>query len=140
MPNRQSRLPNKAHHQREGAVPFARMLRRSMNTSEYIVWEWLRNRRTGFKFRRQVPIGRYTVDFYCAEAMVVVEVDGEQHALQERYDAERDGFLNAQGLAVLRIPSIAIFDSDHPDFFAWLEKIINLCESRCDRRGIWPVD
>lgn len=53
---------------------------------------------------RQKVIGSYIVDFYIAEKKLVIELDGSQHYSEEgkAYDAERDAFLNAQGLTVLR--------------------------------------
>jgi len=63
----------------------------------------LRNRSfVDFKFRRQVPIGNYIVDFFCSAANLVIELDGSQHAENER-DAVRQRWLEAQGYRVLRI-------------------------------------
>ena len=56
---------------------------------------------SGFKFVRQEPIGRYTVDFVCRERRLVIEVDGGQHATDTR-DVERDRWLAGQGYCVLR--------------------------------------
>lgn len=72
------------------------------------MWCWLRNRRlSGFKFRRQVPIGRYIVDFYCAELKVVIELDGTHHrsAGMDEYDDQRSMYLRLRGIQVLRIPN-----------------------------------
>jgi very-short-patch-repair endonuclease len=56
------------------------VLRRSQTDAEAKLWWHLRDRRlSGFKFRRQYPVGRYIVDFICLEARVVVELDGGQH-------------------------------------------------------------
>src|SRR5438034_2400561 len=64
-----------------GRVSTARRLRKNQTDAERILWLRLRDRRlNGLKFRRQVPIGRYVVDFFCADAHLVVEVDGGQHA------------------------------------------------------------
>lgn len=58
----------------------------------------------GYRFRRQHPIDRYIVDFYCRQAQLVVEVDGSSHHRTEaqEYDAQRTRFLNELGLTVLR--------------------------------------
>jgi very-short-patch-repair endonuclease len=56
----------------------------------------------GYKFRRQQPIGNYIADFVCFEKRLIVELDGGQHAVQSGYDAERDGWLRAEGFTVLR--------------------------------------
>jgi very-short-patch-repair endonuclease len=63
----------------------------------------------GFKFRRQVPRGRYVVDFLCLDASLVVEVDGSQHADRlARRDKERTVYLEAQGLKVLRVWNVDV--------------------------------
>lgn len=60
---------------------LARRLRRDPTVGETRLWSWLRDRRlAGFKFRRQHPIGRYVVDFYCPQARLVVEIDGDGHS------------------------------------------------------------
>ncbi|HEV7768629.1 MAG TPA: endonuclease domain-containing protein [Thermoanaerobaculia bacterium] len=58
----------------------ARDMRHEPTSAEARVWEWLRDRRINDrKFRRQVPIGPYILDFYCAELKLAVELDGAQH-------------------------------------------------------------
>ena len=72
---------------------------------ENLMWQLLRNRqRCGEKFRREHPLGIYTVDFYCLQAKLVVEVDGSSHDSDDakRYDAARDRWMNSQGIKVLR--------------------------------------
>lgn len=67
------------------------------------MWSLLRDRRlTGFKFRRQAPIGPYIVDFVCYERRLVVELDGSQHA-GSASDRVRDAWLEADGFRVLRV-------------------------------------
>ncbi|MEN3009753.1 MAG: endonuclease domain-containing protein [Candidatus Bipolaricaulaceae bacterium] len=86
-------------------VPLARRLRREMTPAERLLWYHLRDRRlAGFKFRRQVPLGPYIVDFLCAEKRVVVEIDGGGHNLPDEraQDLERTRFLEAHGYRVLR--------------------------------------
>jgi very-short-patch-repair endonuclease len=63
----------------------------------------LRNRRlAGWKFKRQVPIDGFIVDFVCADAKVIVELDGGQHAARTRQDEERTKALEAMGYLALR--------------------------------------
>ncbi|MFH0934278.1 MAG: DUF559 domain-containing protein [Pseudomonadota bacterium] len=57
----------------------------------------------GLKFKRQKPIGRYIVDFVCMELKLIIEVDGGQHAEQEKYDGVRDDWLRGEGYTVLRL-------------------------------------
>lgn len=65
------------------SVPRARQLRRNETAAERRLWQALRDRKLGgMKFRRQVPIGRYIVDFVSFERRLVVELDGGQHARQ----------------------------------------------------------
>jgi len=79
----------------------ARELRSAMTDAERALWQALRRRRLGARFRRQVPLGPYIVDFACLEQKLAVEVDGGQHAESE-YDAGRDAWLRAHGFRVLR--------------------------------------
>jgi very-short-patch-repair endonuclease len=83
---------------------FARTLRRRQTSSEELLWQQLRGRRLGgFKFRRQVPIGGYVVDFLCIPAKLIVEVDGRQHGWEADYDAERTRALEGMGFVVHRV-------------------------------------
>ena len=85
-------------------LPRARSLRVDQTRAEAKLWRALSNRQLGgWKWRRQVPRGRYIVDFYCPEAGLVVELDGGQHASQAAYDARRTEDLEESGLKVLRI-------------------------------------
>jgi len=79
----------------------ARSLRRGMKDAERALWFHLRGARLGgFRFRRQHPMPPYVLDFYCAAARLVIELDGGQHT--ETADASRTHFLQAQGQRVLR--------------------------------------
>ncbi len=88
---------------------FARQLRREMTPAERALWAFLRNRKlAGFKFRRQQVIDGFIADFYCAEAGLVIELDGRVHDNQAEYDANRDRVLAERRLTVLRIPNARI--------------------------------
>ncbi|HVO89602.1 MAG TPA: endonuclease domain-containing protein [Casimicrobiaceae bacterium] len=81
----------------------ARALRRHSTDAEHALWFRLRDRRlSGLKFRRQHPIGRYYADFACPECRLVVELDGGQHAYQEKYDRRRSEYLQRRGWRVVR--------------------------------------
>jgi adenosylmethionine-8-amino-7-oxononanoate aminotransferase/very-short-patch-repair endonuclease len=83
-------------------IEFARKLRHEQTDAESMMWYLLRDRRLGgHKFRRQHPMPPYTLDFYCHEAGLVIELDGGQHAESAR-DARRDAWLGQQGLRVVR--------------------------------------
>ena len=74
-----------------------------MTKAENRMWYYLRGRRfDNRKFRRQVPIGPYIVDFLCESARLIIEVDGGQHSEQRRYDAIRTQWLRTQGYEVVR--------------------------------------
>jgi very-short-patch-repair endonuclease len=82
---------------------FARGLRRNSTEEEARLWSVLRSRRfSQFKFRRQVPVGRYIVDFVCLDARLIIELDGSQHA-ESRRDEVRDAWLTNQNFRILRI-------------------------------------
>ncbi|WP_192355674.1 endonuclease domain-containing protein [Mesorhizobium mediterraneum] len=81
---------------------FARSMRREPTEAEDRLWHELRGRRLDrIKFRRQVPVGKFIADFVCAEARLIVEIDGSQHA-DSNYDRVRDAELKARGFRVLR--------------------------------------
>jgi very-short-patch-repair endonuclease len=78
-----------------------------MTEPERLLWAMLRGSQLKLRFRRQHPIGSYVLDFYCASARLCVEVDGPVHAEpdQRAHDAQRDRWLEAQGVRVLRVPA-----------------------------------
>jgi len=87
----------------------ARALRRRATSAEQRLWQLLRGRRLGgFKFRRQHPCGAFVLDFFCAEARLVVELDGGVHDDQVERDAARTLALAALGFRVLRLPNAAL--------------------------------
>jgi very-short-patch-repair endonuclease len=93
---------------------FAREQRSNDVQSEAILWRALRDRRCeGAKFRRQVAIGDYIVDFVCFERRLAIEVDGPSHAEieQQTKDHERDAWLREQGFRVLRLPNDLVIAS-----------------------------
>lgn len=87
------------------ASELARRLRKNPTIAEARLWAELRKlRHQGYHFRRQVPIGRYIVDFACFKQRLVVEIDGIQHATRAgaRADAVRDASLDWLEFKVLR--------------------------------------
>jgi very-short-patch-repair endonuclease len=84
-------------------------MRRDPTRAERKLWQALRKHQAhGLKFRRQVPLGPYIADFYCAAVKLVVELDGISH-LDAAGDAIRDDWMHRHGLRVLRIPNLAVF-------------------------------
>jgi very-short-patch-repair endonuclease len=84
-------------------VARAAEMRRAPTTSEALLWEALKGSKLGVAFRRQVPIGRYIVDFLAPSIKLVVEVDGGYHAQRVKADARRDRDLRRAGYRVLRV-------------------------------------
>jgi very-short-patch-repair endonuclease len=75
----------------------ARQLRRPLTPAEEVLWKRLRGEHSdGVTFRRQHPVGRFIVDFFCPTAKLVIEVDGDSHLAQIEYDAERTRWLAEQ--------------------------------------------
>jgi len=96
-----------------GLVKRAREMREKQTPAEDFLWELLRNRQlNGAKFRRQHQFGDYVCDFYCAEAKLAVECDGATHQTPEAvaHDKQRDAYLKAQGVTVLRFENCFVLD------------------------------
>jgi len=83
---------------------FARELRQPQTLAEATLWRHLRNRNLKYKFRRQHPIDFFIIDFYCAEAKLLIEIDGESHLEKEQqeYDQARTEYLEALKYKVIR--------------------------------------
>ena len=74
-----------------------------MTQAERTLWRYLRLRQfSGYKFRRQQPIGKYIVDFVYFEKKLIIEVDGSQHSAQVDYDLICDAWLEKEGFRILR--------------------------------------
>ena len=89
----------------ENILTHARSLRGKQTDAENLLWMLLRDRRmAGFKFRRQHPVARYIVDFYCHEAKLAIELDGGGHneELSKEYDRFRSAELESAGIHVAR--------------------------------------
>ena len=82
---------------------FARGLRKNQTDAESLLWRQLRNRQlSGFKFRRQHPVGEFIVDFCCTERQLIIEIDGGQHSWQSEPDRARTLCLESKGYKVVR--------------------------------------
>ena len=84
------------------AIDRARSLRRQMTKAECVLWRALRATLPEWHWRKQVPLGPYFADFASHSAKLIIEVDGGQHAVRAKSDADRTRFLEAQGFRVLR--------------------------------------
>ena len=88
----------------------AKASRKEMSPPDIGLWLALRRKPDGLKFRKQHPSDPYVADFYCHEARLIVEVDGEAHGCGDRSerDAARDRWFLARGLHTMRIPARAV--------------------------------
>ena len=88
----------------------ARELRKTMTPAEAALWQRLRGKQLdGWHFRRQHAVGPFIVDFFCAKAKLVIEVDGSIHKQQVEYDAERTTWLESErGYRVIRFTNQAV--------------------------------
>jgi len=93
---------------------LARKLRQQATDAECMLWKHLRAHRiAGYKFRRQVVIEPYIVDFVCLEARLIVEADGGQHLEQVEGDLKRSAFLESLGYKVIRFWNHEILGDTH---------------------------
>jgi very-short-patch-repair endonuclease len=114
----------------------ARRLRSEMTPEESTLWSHLRGSRFyGLHFRRQQIIDGFIVDFYCHAARLIVEVDCTHHSSDESYDVERDRFIAARGLRILRIRN----DEVNDDISAVLGKIRATASANPDRSPSQPL-
>src|SRR5215207_2404459 len=92
------------------SVIQARRLRGPLSPPDATLWNLLRKRPGGFKFRRQHPAGRFVLDFYCHQALLAIEIYGFSHQLgnNPRRDEARDELLRQQGIATLRIDALDV--------------------------------
>jgi very-short-patch-repair endonuclease len=94
--------------------PLARELRKNMTEAERHLWARIRGKQLkDYQFYRQKNIGGYIVDFYCAAAKLILEVDGGQHfeAKAREKDGERDRYLSGLGFTVLRFSDREVFEN-----------------------------
>ncbi len=95
----------------------ARYLRREETKSEKILWQELRNKKLGVKFRRQHPVEKFILDFYAPEIKLGIEIDGSSHKESKDYDKLRTGYLKSKNIRVIRFWNYEI-EKD-------LEKVLN---------------
>ena len=108
----------------------ARELRQPQTPAEATLWRQLRGRNLGYKFRRQHPIDRFIIDFYCAETKICIELDGSSHLEkeQEEYDQARTLILEELGYQVIGFTNNNLRYNIH----AVVDEIIRVLEQRID--------
>lgn len=104
----------------------ARELRKNATRSEQVLWQEIRNEKLGFKFRRQVVMFGWIVDFYCPSQQLVIELDGRYHDLPGRKEEDdcKDRKLTETGFRVLRIASSRVFN-DLPNVLSEIRTAAN---------------
>lgn len=116
-----------------GATPNtfknAKLLRKNSTSAEDLFWQMARNRKIlGLKFRRQHPLNYFIADFYCHEALLVIEIDGGIHDLEEvkQRDIQREKIINELGITVIRCTNDELFTE--PDTI--VKRIENYLENK----------
>src|SRR5687768_6016668 len=95
-------------------VQLARQNRKLSTDAEELLWEHLRGRKlNGFKFRRQQPMASFILDFFCLEANLAIEIDGEYHNEEEQkiYDESRTVELNSLHITILRFTNHEVINT-----------------------------
>ncbi len=97
----------KFHAYDKHLTAFARENRKAPTPAENLLWQKILHNRQfhGHKFLRQKPIGPNIADFYCAELKLVIEIDGDSHAVRTDYDARRTAFLENAACACCATPT-----------------------------------
>ncbi|TFI56603.1 DUF559 domain-containing protein [Sphingomonas parva] len=110
-----------------------------MSLPEVLLWRELRKRPAGLKFRRQHAVAPYVADFYCAQAHLVVEVDGAAHeGTGAERDLLRDASLEERGMTVLHVAASEIL-ADPVSVTSWIaERATNPLHHAAQRRGPPP--
>jgi very-short-patch-repair endonuclease len=104
----------------------SRELRQPQTPAEQNLWAFLRGEQlAGYKFRRQHPIGFYIVDFYCAQAKLIIEIDGDSHSEQIEYDQDRTEWLESLGYRVVRFTNLEVREN----ISAVIENILKHCKN-----------
>ena len=120
-------MPNERQHRIYPLLlQAARELRQPQTPAEIKLWARLRDRQLDdLNLRRQHPIDRFIIDFYCAEAKLCIEIDGDSHAEpdQIKYDQARTQWLNDEGYHVIRFTNREVFK----EFEAVLQAIADEC-------------
>ncbi|MFB0874406.1 MULTISPECIES: endonuclease domain-containing protein [unclassified Sphingobium] len=109
----------------------AKNLRSSATNAERLLWQCLRNRKLGYKFSGQMPVGPYFADFLCRELRFILELDGISHDHSIDYDDRRDAYCRAQGFTVLRI--------SNDDVMTNLEGVISHIQARLAQAHPQPL-
>jgi len=103
--------------------PVAAAMRKEPTLAERKLWNELRNKKLGVKFRRQHLIDQFIVDFYCIELGLIIEVDGGIHKKQQRADLEREQALEALGCSIIRFDNQTV-EKELPEIIIQIKEVI----------------
>lgn len=119
----------------ETLLKRAKEMRKNPTKAEAKLWEELRGKRLGYKFRRQHPIDNYIVDFICLEKKLIIEVDGKIHEYQLEKDEERELLLKEKkGYKILRFTNLEVLN-DVQAVIAKIESVLKVLPSGEDLGG-----
>lgn len=107
-------------------IAYARRMRKSPTVAEAHLWEKLRLKKLGHRFRRQAVIFGFIVDFYCPKLRLAIEVDGSWHAGREDYDQMREAKISSAGILILRFTNDEVCE----DVDKVAETIASICATR----------
>jgi very-short-patch-repair endonuclease len=122
----QNKMPEEKRHRINPTIlQRARDLRHPLTPAEHKIWERVRDSQLGYKLRRQHVIGKFIPDFYCAQAKLLIEIDGDTHVEPDQadYDAARTAWLEERGYRVIRFDNRRV----HQNLEGVLEVIRNAC-------------
>lgn len=112
------------------SISRAQAFRKSMTLGEKKLWARLRGKQLEYYFRRQMPIGKYIVDFACRKERLIVEVDGSHHFTNagKEHDKIRDRFLRQQGFRILHYDSEEVINNTDGVVDSIYEYLVNSLE------------
>jgi adenine-specific DNA-methyltransferase len=109
-------------------IQTARELRSRSTDAERLLWHFVRNRHmSGYRFRRQVPLGPYIADFVCLRARLIVELDGSQHDESSIDELERTRYLARSRFRVIRFWNNEVLQQTEAVLESILEALIRAC-------------
>ncbi len=123
-------------HNRKYLKQFRRDLRNNLTSVEVVLWNHLKGKSLGRKFRRQHSAGNFILDFYCATERIAIELDGAHHFTDEgmKYDEERTRYLNSLNIKVIRFENVRVFED-----LEGVLKEIRACVNHPDSAGAESV-
>ncbi|MHA4808282.1 endonuclease domain-containing protein [Flavitalea flava] len=104
----------------------AKDLRNRLTVAENVLWDYLRTKPFGCKFRRQHPFREYIAYFYCHQLKLVIEVDGPIHDNIKKADEERQNIIESEGIKVIRFSNDEII-KNKKCVIEILNSLINVC-------------